>query len=164
MAKGMLVFFCGKMGAGKSTLAKQIVKDNEGVLINEDDLLSKLYANKITSVKEYKHYSDLLKPVVENLAKQMMNKGMSVVLDFPANTPSQREWLRGISDSIGAEHLCYLVDKSDNVCISQLLKRGNPNTDTEEMFHAVSKFFTKPKDEERINLIRVYKTDGIDKY
>ena len=33
-----LVFFCGKMGAGKSTLAKQIAEEKDGILISEDDL------------------------------------------------------------------------------------------------------------------------------
>ena len=53
MTNGMLIFFCGKMGAGKSTLAKRLAEDKGAVLISEDDLLSKLYAEEIKSVKDY---------------------------------------------------------------------------------------------------------------
>ena len=48
MTNGTLIFFCGKMGAGKSTLARKVAEEKGAVLIREDDLLSKLYAEKIT--------------------------------------------------------------------------------------------------------------------
>lgn len=149
------MFFCGKMGSGKSTLAKQKLDENYAVLISEDDLLSNLYANKINSVKDYKHYSDKLKPVVFDLSHQILIRCVNVVLDFPANTKNQRQWLREISDSLNLRHVCYFVDRSDEICIKQLLQRGNPNTDTIEMFHAISQYFTKPGDHENINFVKV---------
>lgn len=155
MKKGRLIFFCGKMGAGKTTLAARKVDEMESVLISEDELLSKLYEGKIKSVSDYKHYSDKLKPVVFNLSQQILRKGINVVLDFPANTERQRQWLRSISDSINAEHICFFVERSDEVCISQLLKRGNPNTDTVEMFYAITQYFAAPSDDENLNIDRV---------
>ena len=155
MKNGNLIFFCGKMGAGKSTLAKRLAEDKDAVLISEDDLLSKLYAEKITSVKDYKYYSDKLKPVVSDTTRQILKKSINVVLDFPANTESQRQWLCSISDTINAMHICYFVDRSDEVCIKQLLKRGNPKTDTVEMFHAITKYFVEPTESENINVLRV---------
>lgn len=143
------------MGAGKSTLAKLQAKEKNAVLISEDDLLSKLYAEKIKSVTDYKHYSDTLKPTVYDLSQQILGKGINVVLDFPANTKNQRQWLRSISDSLSAEHICYFVDRNDEVCIKQLLQRGNPNTDTVEMFHAITVFFTEPSVTEGINTVKV---------
>ena len=155
MTNGMLIFFCGKMGAGKSTLARRLAEDKGAVLISEDDLLSKLYAEKITSVKDYKLYSDKLKPVVSDTVQQILKRGVTVVLDFPANTERQRLWLRNISDEVHSEHTCYFVDRNDEVCIRQLLKRGNPNTDTVEMFHAITKYFTEPSNSENVNTVRV---------
>ena len=155
MNKGKLIFFCGKMGAGKSTLAKLQAKEESAILLSEDDLLSKIYAGKIKSVKDYKHYSEALKPVVFDISQQILGKGVNVVLDFPANTESQRQWLRSISDSLETEHICYFLDRSDEVCIKQLLQRGNPNTDTVEMFHAITMFFTHPSDNEGINTLKV---------
>jgi len=33
---GTLYFFCGKMGAGKSTKSKQLAKEKNAVLLSED--------------------------------------------------------------------------------------------------------------------------------
>ena len=151
---GQLIFFCGKMGAGKSTLAGQMANDKAAVLISEDDWLSQLYPDQIQSIDDYKRCSDRLKPVVFSTTAQILNQGCNVVLDFPANTPVQRKWLLSICAEIGAGHACYWVDRSDEVCIKQLLHRGNPNTDTVEMFHAITKFFTEPSDQEGINTIK----------
>ena len=41
------------------------------------------------------------------------------------------------------------------VCTRQLLQRGNPNTDTEEMFYAINKYFKEPREEESINIVKV---------
>ncbi|MCB1148027.1 MAG: AAA family ATPase, partial [Leptospiraceae bacterium] len=47
MKHGTLIFFCGKMGAGKSTLAKQIAEEINGILFSEDDWLAALYPTEI---------------------------------------------------------------------------------------------------------------------
>ena len=91
--------------------------------------------------------------MVASLAQQLLQQGVCVVLDFPANTKAQRQWLLSISDLIDSEHRCYFVDRPDGVCIEQLLKRANPNTDTVEMFRAVSEYFTRPAASENLNLI-----------
>ena len=38
-----LYFFTGKMGAGKSTTAKQIAKNKNAVLLSEDEMLEQFY-------------------------------------------------------------------------------------------------------------------------
>ncbi len=50
---GTLYFFCGKMGAGKSTKSKQLAKEKNAVLLSEDEWLSSLYPNQITSFEDY---------------------------------------------------------------------------------------------------------------
>ena len=151
----MLIFFCGKMGSGKTTLSKKIATQTNGIRLSEDELLSTLYPNQITNLQEYKKYSDLLKPVIEEITQQLLRKNLSVVLDFPANTPAQRSWLKSMSDQEKSSHLCYFLDVSDEQCIEQLLKRANPMTDTKEMFMAVNKFFVTPQIEEGINIQEV---------
>ena len=37
MNKGTLTFFCGKMGSGKSTKAREIAQKNNAVLLSEDE-------------------------------------------------------------------------------------------------------------------------------
>ena len=73
MTNGTLIFFCGKMGAGKSTLARKVADEKGAVLISEDDLLSKLYGKNHFS-KRLQVYSDKLKPVVSDTTQQILKK------------------------------------------------------------------------------------------
>ena len=57
MNKGVLTFFCGKMGAGKTTKANNIAMERKAVLLSEDEWLTSLYPNKIASLKDYVAYS-----------------------------------------------------------------------------------------------------------
>jgi len=59
MNKGTLTFFCGKMGAGKSTKASEIAQKSNAVLLSEDEWLASLYPNKISSLNDYIEYSNL---------------------------------------------------------------------------------------------------------
>lgn len=65
MNKGELIFFCGKMGAGKSTKSSEIALDKSAVLLSEDEWLESLYPNKIRSLEEYIEYSSLIKPQIK---------------------------------------------------------------------------------------------------
>jgi len=91
-----LHFFCGKMAAGKSTLAIELAKDNNAILLIEDDWLSHLYPEEITDIQEYIRYSVRLKNILSGHVVSLLSHGVSVVLDFPANTKDQRNWFRAI--------------------------------------------------------------------
>jgi shikimate kinase len=94
MNKGVLTFFCGKMGSGKSTKSCEIAQDRNAVLLSEDEWLESLYPNKIASLEDYIEFSNQLKPQIMRLIQAILVTGTDVVMDFPANTISQREWFR----------------------------------------------------------------------
>ena len=94
--KGSLTFFCGKMGAGKSTLARQLAAEQGAVLLSEDDWLAALYPNQILTLADYVECSARLKGPVKTLVQSMLLAGTDVVMDFPANTRAQRAWLREV--------------------------------------------------------------------
>ena len=137
---GTLTLFCGKMGSGKSTLSKQVAKNTNAVVVSEDEWLVTLFPNKISSLKDYVKYSNVIKPLVKSVVQDFLKNGVDVVMDFPANTDKQRQWLYSITDNY---HLYYL-DVSDEECLTRISKRGRP-TDTPEMFWAMRKHFVKPK-------------------
>ena len=154
---GMLTFFCGKMGAGKSTKAKEISDKNKSILISEDEWLAALYPSLIVSVSDYSHYSNLLKPQIKTLTQSILKCGQDVVLDFPGNTISQRQWLKAISEEIDAPHRMYFINHPNERCLNRVLKRAveqpqRHQTDTEEMFYAMEKYFEIPTTEEKINI------------
>ena len=96
MNPGVLTFLCGKMGAGKSTKARAIALERNAVFVSEDEWLASLYPNEIKTLEDYVKYSNLLKPKMKELVESILSVGTDVVMDFPANTVTQRLWFKGI--------------------------------------------------------------------
>ena len=157
---GKLVFFCGKMAAGKSTKSKQVAVDRNAVLISEDEWLAALYPGKIATLKDYVTYSSLLKPVVREHVKRILLTGTDVVLDFPANTQAQRAWLSSTASEAGADHELIYLQVSNEQCLKQLAQRRieQPERaafDTEEVFNHITQYFEEPRKDEGLNMIVV---------
>ncbi|WP_339721966.1 ATP-binding protein [uncultured Paraglaciecola sp.] len=160
MNKGTLTFFCGKMGAGKSTKASEIAQQGRAVLLCEDEWLASLYPNKIASLKDYVEYSNLLKPQIKKLVQSLLTAGTHVVMDFPANTLSQRDWFRSIFLEIDAPHHLIYIDLPNEVCLKQIRKRRQQQperaaTDTPAMFEQITKYFMAPTSAEGFNIVKV---------
>ena len=157
MQVGTLILFSGKMGAGKSTKSKQVSQERNAVLISEDEWLSKLYPNRITSFDDYVHYSSLLKPLVKSHVLGILKTGTSVVMDFPANTVKQRKWLKELFTEANAPNELIYLNVSNDLCLRQIEKRRleQPERaiyDTESMFIEVTKYFQEPDQSEGFNL------------
>lgn len=156
MAK--LIFFCGKMAAGKSTLAKQLAAREDAVLLVQDELLDTLFPGLIVNVASYLEYAGRINQMVAPHVAAILSKGVSVALDFPANTRGQRAWFRRIIDESGVEHELHFVNTCDAVCRAQLKARSAhlpPGTKwtTEEDFELISSHFLAPALGEGFNVI-----------
>ena len=157
MQVGTLILFSGKMGAGKSTESKRVSQERNAVLISEDEWLSKLYPDQITSFDDYLHYSSLLKPLVRLHVLDILRTGTSVVMDFPANTVNQRKWFKEIITEANAPNELIYLNVSNDVCLRQIEKRRleQPERaiyDTESMFIEVTKYFQEPDQNEGFNI------------
>jgi len=156
MAK--LFFFSGKMAAGKSTLAKRLAERENAILLIQDELLDALFPGLIVNVASYLEYSGRINRMVGPQVAAILSKGVSVVLDFPANTRNQRGWFRGIIDSAGVGHELHFVDTPDAVCKAQLKSRSahlpaGTKWTTEADFALVSSHFVAPAADEGFNVI-----------
>ncbi len=161
---GKLIFFCGKMGAGKSTQAKLVTKQHNAVLISEDDWLAAHYPKQINSFDDYISLSRQVKPFIKQHIQHLLRVGCTVVMDFPANTRQQRRWFLTLCSELGCEHQLVYVNLSDQQCLSQIAKRRSEQPertqfDTEAMFHHVSKYFEAPTDEEGLNIVSLATTN-----
>ena len=159
MVKGTLIFFCGKMGAGKTTKAKSLALERNAVLLSEDEWLESLYPNKIASLDDYVKYSDRLKPLIKKIVQSILNTGTDVIMDFPANTTRQREWFKYVFTEIQAPHELIYIDTPNEICINRIEKRAldqpqRAATDTVEMFEQVTQYFIEPGKEEGFNITR----------
>jgi predicted kinase len=157
--QGKLLFFCGKMAAGKSTLARQIAEREDAVLLVQDELLATLFPGQIVDIPGYVTHSRRLNAALTGPICSLLSKGMVVVLDFPGNTRTQRAWFRTLFETAGAGHELRFVDVADDVCKRQLRERsqalaaGSAFT-TDDEFDAITKYFEPPADDEGFIVIR----------
>jgi len=157
---GELIFFCGKMGAGKSTLSVKMAVEKNAVLLSEDEWLESLYPNAISSLSDYMMYSKHIKPPMKKLIQSILLTGTNVVMDFPANTVSQRNWFRTLFAEVEAPHSLIYINLSDEECYKRVMKRRSENpqrakTDTKEIFDQVTKHFMEPSTDEGFTIIEV---------
>ncbi len=163
--QGTLIFFCGKMGAGKSTKAISLTKEYNAILLSEDEWLSAIYPEEIKVFADYIKYSSRLKPLLKKHVQNLLNYGISVVMDFPGNTRNQRAWFKEIFSEYEIPHKLYYLEVSDELCLKQIEQRKkiNPSRadfDTEEVFHQVNSYFQPPTEEEGFN-IQIVKRENI---
>jgi predicted kinase len=156
---GKLIFLCGKMAAGKSTLAKQLARQEHAVLLVQDEFLDHLFPDEITDMPGFVRYSSRLRNALGPHVCELLTNGISVVLDFPGNTKAQRAWFRQLFERANAQHELHFVDASDALCKRQLRARskdvpaGTPWT-TDAEFEAITGHFQPPSEAEGFNVIR----------
>ena len=157
--KAKLLFLCGKMAAGKTTLSRELAEREHAVLLVEDEFLERLYPGDIATIADYVKYSSRVKNALAPLVVSLLSRGISVVLDFPGNTRAQRAWFRELFERAGVDHELHLIDASDELCKRQLRERskGHPagtkwTTDAE--FDAITAYFEPPSVDEGFNVIR----------
>ncbi|MEG0383284.1 MAG: ATP-binding protein [Solibacillus sp.] len=155
---GTLYFFCGKMGAGKSTKSKQLAIEKQAVLLSEDEWLESLYPNQIISFEDYLKFSAQLKSMVKKHVQNILSVGTDVVMDFPGNTLKQRKWFLDIASEVNANHQLIFLNLNNEQCLHQIAQRRNEQPeratfDTEETFIHVTKFFEAPEASEGLNIL-----------
>jgi predicted kinase len=109
----MLFLLCGKIAAGKSTIARQLAARPMTLLISEDHWLSHLFLDDLKSLDDYRRVSARLRAAMEPHVINILQMGLSVVLDFPANTVSNRNWMRSLTIEAHTAHELHFLDVSD---------------------------------------------------
>ena len=148
------------MGAGKTTKSRQAAEENNAVLISEDEWLEALFPGEITTFDDYIKFSRRLKPLITSHVRNILTTGTDVVMDFPANTVTQRKWFNEIYSEINAPHEMIYLKVSDEICLKQIAQRRieQPERaafDTEEVFYHITKFFEEPGADENFNIKRI---------
>lgn len=153
----VLHLLSGKIAAGKSTLAARLAAAPATVLIAEDAWLARLYGPDMTSVADYVRYSARLREAMGPHVTALLRTGLSVVLDFPANTRTNRAWMRGIFEAAGADHRLHLIDLPDEVCRARLRQRnaagGHDFAATDAQFDQITARFEPPLPEEGFRVV-----------
>ncbi|WP_238889953.1 AAA family ATPase [Achromobacter insuavis] len=157
-AEPVLHFLCGKIGAGKSTLAAQLASRPRTLLISEDAWLAALYPGEIREVADYARCAGRLRQAMGGHVAALVAAGLSVVLDFPANTRASRAWLREVAQAAGCRHQLHFLDLPDDVCKARLRARNesgtHPFTTSEAQYDAITAYFVAPRDDEGFEIVR----------
>lgn len=157
MPTPVLHLVCGKIASGKSTLTAQLSESVETVVIAEDDWLAALYSEEMSSIADFVRCSIKLRTIIGPHVASLLRAGVSVVLDFQANTVDSRQWMREIIRTTTVAHQLHHLDVSDDICLARLHQR-NASGDhafsvTDEQFLAITKHFVAPQSEEGFNVI-----------
>lgn len=152
-----LHLLCGKAASGKSTLTAELGRLDGTVVIAEDDWLNALFSSEMSSLSDYVRCMTKLRTIMGPHVTSLLNAGVSVVLDFQANTLASRDWMRSILEETDAAHQLHLLDVPDEVCIARLRARNaqgdHPFAATEEQFRQLSKHFSAPSPNEGFNVV-----------
>lgn len=154
-----LVFFCGKMASGKSTLARDLAKRENAVLLVQDEFLDALFPGEITDLAGFLRCSARLRSALAQHVCDLLLRGISVVLDFPGNTKAQRVWFRELIERANVEHELHFVDAPDALCKGQLAERSKSRPadapwTTDAEFAAITVYFQPPSEDEHFNVVR----------
>jgi predicted kinase len=152
-----LHLLCGKIAAGKSTLARELATDPDAVLIAEDAWLARLYPGEIAALDDYVRCTGRLRSAMGPHVAALLRAGVSVVLDFPANTVASRQWMRGIADDAGADRRLHWLDLPDETCKARLRERNargeHAFAPTEADFELFTSYFVAPTEDEGLDVV-----------
>lgn len=157
MTRSVLHLMCGKIASGKSTLATTLAEQHAAILISEDRWLAALYPDEIHSVADYVRCARRIRQVLQPLVIKLLGSGVSVVLDVPANTRADREWLRALADGAQVPHCLHYLAIDDDTCRARLRARNATGDHdfaaTDAEFDLITSHFQAPNEQEGLNIV-----------
>jgi predicted kinase len=88
----------------------------------------------------------------------LLRAGLSVVLDFPANTPQSRAWMRTLFQDAEVAHQLHYCEADDALCKARLRHRNEAGTHeftvSDDDFDLFTRYFVPPSVEEGFTVVR----------
>ena len=152
-----LYLVCGKIAAGKSTLARCLTARPATLLIIQDHWMSNLFPTDVRTIDDFARLSARLRVAMAPHIVDILRQGLSVVLDFPANTVSYRNWMRSLITQADVAHELHLLDVPDTVCKERLRQRNadgeHPYQVSEATYDLFTSYFVPPGTDEDFNVV-----------
>ena len=152
-----LYLLCGKIAAGKSTLARQLAARPATLLITMDDWMSVLYPTENRTIEDFARLSARLREAIGPHVVAILRRDLSVVLDFPANTVNWRTWMRSIISMANVAHELHVLNLPDSICKARLRQRNtsgeHPYQVDEATYDLFMSHFVLPTADEGFNVI-----------
>jgi predicted kinase len=152
-----LYLLCGKIAAGKSTLARRLAARPATLLISEDQWTSNLFSDDMQTVDDYATYSARLRAAMGPHVVDILRQGLSIVLDFPANTIGYRSWMHSLITRANVAHELHFLDVPDLICKQRLQERNaggvHPFQVGEADYELFTSYFVPPEANEGFNVV-----------
>jgi len=152
-----LYLLCGKIAAGKSTLARRLASCPRTLLIGMDHWMLTLFPVENRTIEDFARLSARLRDAMGPHLIDILRQDVSVVLDFPANTIKWRGWMRSLIDASNVAHELHFLDVSDAVCKERLRQRNigrdHPYQVDEPTYDLFMSYFVPPAFDEGFNVI-----------
>ena len=118
------------------------------LLISEDHWTSHLFSDDLQTIDDYGRLSGRLRAAMGPHVVDILRQGLSVVLDFPANTVSNRNWMRSLISEANVAHELHLLDVPDTLCKQRLRERNqsgeHPFQVSEAEYDLFTSYFVPP--------------------
>src|SRR5262245_25954539 len=108
-----LYLLCGRIAAGKSTLARRLAARPNTLLIEQDHWMSLLFPAENRTIEDFARLTARLRAAMGPHIVDILQHGFSVVLDFPANNLRYRTWMRSLITQANVAHELHLLDIPD---------------------------------------------------
>ena len=119
--------------------------------------MAPLFGEELKEVADYVRLSARLRAAMAPHVADLLRAGVSVVLDYPANTLANRAWMKGIAEAAGVAHLLHWLDVPDEVCRARMHARnaggGHEFAPTDEHFDLITSYFVPPTAEEGLEIV-----------
>jgi predicted kinase len=153
----VLHMLCGKAASGKSTLCAELARGPMTVLVAQDHWMARLYPDELKTVADYVRLVPRLRAAMGPHLAELLRAGLSVVLDWPANTVASRAWMRGVFQAAAAAHKLHVLAVPDEVCLQRLQARNTAGTHeftlSRAEFEELSRYFEPPTPAEGFDMV-----------
>lgn len=156
----MIHLICGPIGAGKTTAAIRLAKEQKAIRFSEDEWLAKLFIPsapvdlmqqpmEVISAWASRHYP-LCRSQIWSVAKQLLQQGTPVVLDGAAANKLERDAIRDKANKLGVSFQLHYICCDSEIRKQRVAERNNKKGDTysmhvpDKMFNAMEGFFQAP--------------------
>ncbi len=119
--------------------------------------MSTLFPTENRTIEDFARLSTRLRAAMGPHVVDILRQGLSVVLDFPANTVTWRNWMRSLITEADVAHELHLLDVPDAICKQRLQQRNaegeHPYQVSEATYDLFTSYFVPPSANEGFNVI-----------
>lgn len=156
--KPTVYVLCGFIGAGKTTFARELEARTGAVRITKDEWLIRLIGNDPT-IDGYADFDHRIVQLSQDVAFQLVAKGIDVILDEGFWAKDERALLRRRIEQAGANEVLYYLDTPIETIRERVARRSaDPPKDSfrisAELLEFYLPYWQPPDDDEDYVLAR----------